>query len=121
MFISSRIKSFKYAFQGFAPVFKSQANIWIHSLAAIIVVAYGFYFSISKFEWIALCLVIGTVFICEFINSAIETLCDYVSNEKHDAIKKVKDISAAAVLISAIVSVIVGCIIFIPKIINTYL
>ena len=115
MFLNKRIKSFTYAFQGVAPVFKTQANIIIHSLAAIIVIALGLFCRLSSIEWIIEIGAIGFVFVCEFFNSALETLADFVSPEKHEAIKKVKDISAAAVLISAITAAIVGCIIFIPK------
>jgi len=63
-------------------------------------------------------MVVGFVFSMEIINSAIEQLADFVSPDYHEAIKKVKDLSAAAVLISALVSVIIACIIFIPKIIE---
>jgi diacylglycerol kinase len=114
-FLIQRIHSFKYAFQGFAPVFANEKNIYIHSIAAILVIIAGFIFCLSPIEWIAIIISIGVVFICEFINSAIENLADFISIEKHDSIKKVKDISAAAVLISAIMAICIGFIIFIPK------
>lgn len=114
-FLTHRIQSFKYAFQGFAPVFAKEKNIYIHSIAAIIVIIAGFIFHISTIEWIAIIISIGVVFICEFFNSAIEKLADFVSIEKHDSIKKIKDISAAAVLISAIMALCIGIIIFLPK------
>jgi undecaprenol kinase/diacylglycerol kinase (ATP) len=61
-------------------------------------------------------MVIGLVFITELLNSAVESLADYINPEWNELIKKAKDYSAAAVLISAIISVIIGAIIFIPKI-----
>lgn len=84
----------------------------------ILIIIAGFFFEISKTEWLAIIIVIGFVFSMEIINSAIEQLADFASSDYHETIKKVKDLSAAAVLISALVSVIIGCIIFIPKIIE---
>jgi len=110
-----RIKSFTYAFQGFKPVFLYEHNVYIHILAAVVVIVAGFYFELTKLEWIAIVFSIGLVFICEFLNSAIETLADVVSPEKNKGIKKVKDIAAAAVLIAAITAVIIALIIFIPR------
>ena len=77
----------------------------------------GFLLQISLFEWVAVVLCIGLVITLELINSAIENMSDFVSPEKNDIIKKVKDLSAAAVFIAAICSAIVGIIIFLPKII----
>lgn len=111
-YIQSRIKSFQYAFEGFKPVLKGQKNMHIHILAAVVVVCAGLYFDITLAEWLAITCVIGFVWVCEFFNSAIETLANVVSPDFNKHIKQVKDISAAAVLISAITAVIVGVIVF---------
>jgi diacylglycerol kinase len=95
---------------------KEEPNSWIHSAAIVCVVVAGFVFRISSMEWIAVTLCIGFVFALEIINSAIENLADFVSPQKHELIKKVKDLSAAAVLVTAIMAVIIAFIIFIPKI-----
>ncbi|MFM9984707.1 MAG: diacylglycerol kinase family protein [Flavobacteriales bacterium] len=111
-----RIQSFGYAFRGLRDLFIYEHNAWIHLIAAVCAVALGFVFKISVSEWIALCVVIGFVFSMEIVNSAIEKLADAVDSQKNEKIRLVKDLSAAAVLVSAIISVIVGLLIFLPKI-----
>jgi diacylglycerol kinase len=111
-FILTRIKSFQFAFQGFKPVFTSQKNMLIHFFATIVVIGMGVYLSITCIEWICVLFAIGFVWVCEFFNSAIEILANVVSPDFNEQIKQVKDISAAAVLISAIVAVIVGIFVF---------
>lgn len=115
--IKERIKSFKYAFEGLKTLFAEEHNARIHLLAALIAIVLGFVLKISRGEWIALIIVIGLVLICEAFNTALEVLCDYVQPEKHPKIKKVKDLAAAAVLISAFSALIAGIILFGPKLI----
>ena len=114
--IGKRIRSFVYAFAGLRVLFKEEPNAWIHTLAALGAIVLSFIFNINAFEWIAIIVVIGLVFALEIINSSIEKMADFVCIEKHLQIKKIKDLSAAAVLTGAIAALIVGCIIFIPKI-----
>lgn len=109
------LKSFVYAWQGIRSVFGSESNMKIHALVAALIVFMGFAFWISPFEWIAIIICIGLVFSAEMFNTALETLTDKVSPEKNKLAGKVKDIAAGAVLIAAIISVIVGLIIFLPK------
>lgn len=116
--ISKRFKSFKHAFNGLRILIREEHNSRVHFVATIVVTIAGFYFEISAIEWIILVLVIGLVFSVEIINSSIENICDFISPEKHQLIKKVKDLAAAAVFISVITALGVGLIIFIPKIIN---
>ena len=115
--IIKRITSFSYAINGIKILYKEEHNIRIHLLAAIIAIGLGFIFEISTMEWIAISFSIGLVIILETINSAIENLCDFISPDKHELIKKVKDLSAAAVLFGAITAAVIGSIVFIPKII----
>ena len=114
--ISKRIKSFKYAFNGLWVVIKEEHNARIHLAAAVVVTFAGFYFEITAMEWVTLVLTMGVVISMEIINSSIENLCDFVSPNKHELIKKVKDLAAAAVLVSAYSALIIGLIIFVPKI-----
>lgn len=114
--IQKRFNSFKFAFNGLKILLKEEHNARIHVFAAFCVLIAGFIFKISAYEWIAILLVIGLVVALEIINSAIENIADFITLEKHDKIKKIKDLSAAAVLINAIVAMIIGSIIFIPKI-----
>ena len=82
--------------------------------------AAAFYFKISGLEWVALILCIGFVFALEIINSAIENLADFVEPNRHEAIKKIKDLAAASVLVGSITTASVGLIVFIPKILNAF-
>ncbi len=113
--IRKRLASFKFAFSGLRSLFKHEHNSRLHLLAALLVIATGFILGISRTEWMILVIIIAMVFITEILNSAVESLADYVSPEYNSIIKRVKDYCAAAVLISAITSVIVGLIIFLPK------
>ncbi len=88
---------------------------------AIAAILLGLLFHISKTEWLVLVLAIGGVLSLEAINSALENLSDYASNkELHPIIKKAKDLSAAAVLITAIAALAIGLIIFLPGIIALF-
>jgi len=114
--ISRRIKSFGYAFKGIFIAFKTQHNIWIHSLAIIVVLAAGFIFKLDVMEWGLVVLAIGLVLATEMINTAIEWLVDLVSPEYKEKAGLIKDVAAGAVLIAALISVIIGIIVFLPKI-----
>ncbi len=111
-----RIDSFKWAFNGFRVAFKGEVNLKIHLIAATIAIALSFLFDIDRYEWLAILLVIAMVLSAEIFNTAIEHLADFVSIEKRPAIKKVKDLAAAAVLLHAIIAAIVGIIVFSPYI-----
>ena len=112
------MQSFSHAFNGIKILLSEEHNVWIHLLAACIAIVLGFVLHVSETEWVALLFAIGFVLAMEAINSAIENLADYISPDKNELIKKVKDISAAAVLISAIAALCVGLIIFLPKIMH---
>jgi len=110
-----RIKSFTYAFNGLKILLREEHNAWIHLAVTIGVIISGFVFHISGYEWMLVILCIGLVFAMETVNSAIENIADFVSPQKHETIKKVKDLMAAAVLLSVIASAIVGLMVFLPK------
>jgi len=114
--IKNRIKSFDYAFQGLLYYIKTQHNAWIHLLAAIIVIILGFIYKLNVTEWCFIIFAIGLVFSFEIINTALEYVSDLVSPEKNLKVKRIKDLAAGGVLISAITAAIIGLIIFIPKI-----
>ncbi len=113
--LKTRIKSFRYALTGLKTLFREEHNARIHLVAALIVIALGFVLNVSLNEWISLIIVMSLVFICELINTSLEALADFVSPGKHPQIKKVKDLAAAAVLISALSALITGVIVFAPK------
>jgi len=115
-----RLQSFGYAFNGIRLLTKGEHNAWIHCFVTICVIIAGIFFKLSGTEWIAIVIVIGMVLAAEAINSAIEVLSDYVSPNYNQAIKRVKDLSAGAVLLTAIAAAITGLIIFIPKLIGMF-
>lgn len=116
--IRKRIKSFSFAFNGLKILITEEHNARIHLVAAICAVIASIVFEISAFEWIAVIIAIGLVFALELMNSAIESIADFVAPEKNEKIKKIKDLSAAGVLISAITALIIGMIVFLPKILG---
>lgn len=116
--MKKRIRSFGYASKGIQKVFGSEPNMRIHITMAILVTICGFSFSISHTEWMFCVLSFGLVIGAEMINTAIENIVDLVSPEKNKLAGYAKDIAAGAVLICAIASVIVGLIIFVPKVLS---
>ena len=116
--LKTRLGSFKFAFHGLWLLVQNEHNSRIHFLAAIIAIALGIILKINPYEWSLLIIVIGIVFLTELLNSSLETLADFVNPEWNEKIRKAKDYAAAAVLISAIISVAVGGLIFIPKILD---
>ncbi len=111
----SRFRSFKFAFNGLLSLLKNEHNSRIHLAAAIVAISLGFILYISILEWCLIIFSIGFVFSAELLNSSLETLAD-TDNDWNENKGKAKDYSAAAVLVSAIVSAIIGGLIFIPKI-----
>jgi diacylglycerol kinase (ATP) len=114
--INERVESFGNAFSGIRDLLKYQHNIRIHLAILCLVIIAGFFFRISKGDWMAIALAAGLVLAGEAFNSAVEYLSDIVCPEFDERIKRVKDVAAAGVLISAIASVIVGIIVFLPEI-----
>lgn len=114
----SLINSFKYACMGIKSAIKSERNMKIHVLATLIVTALGFILGLDPLEWVACIFSIVIVIGSEMLNTAIETVVDLVSPSINPLAKKAKDIAAGSVLVMAIGALLVGLIIFIPKIIN---
>lgn len=117
--ICQRALSFRNAFAGVFWAFKTQPNMFIHLLATFAVAAAGFYFKISRGEWLILILTIALVFTAEMVNTAIEVITDYFKlkklTEKEDLfIMVAKDIGAGAVLLAALSAAIIGLLVFGP-------
>jgi len=110
------ILSFKYAFRGIYFTLRTQLNAKIHIFVALIVIFLGFLLKISNIEWCIILICIGIVLSAEIMNTAIEQIVDLVSPEYNKLAGNAKDAAAGAVLILAICSVIIGIIIFLPKI-----
>lgn len=111
--MNKRVQAFGYAVQGIKGLL-NEPHFRFHTLAFCAVIALGFYFDVGKMEWIALLLCSALVLGLEALNSGIENLADAVHPDENPLIKKCKDASAGAVLISAIFAAIIGLVIFIP-------
>lgn len=114
--LKDRGRSFRYAFQGLWHVLRHEHNFRIHIIAALTVMVAGFYFDITRAEWLIIILCITGVMAGEIFNTAIERLADIVHPERHPQIGLIKDMAAAAVWILAAGAAITGLIIFIPYI-----
>lgn len=115
MSLRRRAASFRYAFQGLADLFRSQPNARIHLAVALVVVVAGWALRVSRLEWLALVICMGLVIALEAVNTALEHLTNLVSPTFHPLAGKVKDVAAAAVLVGALGAVIVGLIVFLPR------
>lgn len=118
--VKERIYSFKYAFDGLRVLLKDEHNMRIHFVLSIIAIVLGILLEITLTEWMFICLAIVMVISMEAVNSSIENLADFISPDRDERIKKVKDMSAFAVLFCAFGSLIIGCVIFLPKIIALF-
>ena len=115
-FIRNRIKSVVYAFRGASLLLKTEASIKIQFALTLLTTAAGFYYQISSTEWILQILTIALIMSIEGLNTAVEKIADFIHPEYHKKIGIIKDIAAGAVFITAISSIIIGSIIYIPKI-----
>lgn len=113
-FFRTRVKSFKNAFAGWWYVIATQKNAWIHILATICVIGLSLWLNLPARDWAVLFLAIAMVWIAEFLNSALEAVVDLASPNKHPLAKVGKDVGAAAVLIAAGVSIVIGLLIMGP-------
>lgn len=110
----SRIKSILFAIAGIKEMIRSEPNARLHLIATVAVIIAGTVKHLTTTQWIALVFAIGFVWITETINTCVEKLCDFgCENQYHPLIKKIKDLSAGAVLIAALTSLVIGIIIFI--------
>ena len=114
-FIINRIKSVGFAFKGMLILIRTEASIKVQVCIALAVIIAGFYFDISKTEWIAQIAMIGLVLSIEGINTAIEAIADFIHPDYHKKIGLIKDVAAGAVFIASIAAVTIACIIYIPK------
>lgn len=109
------LNSFKYAFQGIYTAFKRERNMKIHYFIMCLVILFGFIYKISILEWMICLICFAIVIASEMINTALELAIDLSTPEKNFKAKQAKDIAAGAVLIMAIVSSVIGLLIFFPK------
>jgi diacylglycerol kinase len=111
-YLSARIRSFGYAIKGIMTLVGTQAHARLHLLATVVVTGVGVYVHLRRWEWVAILLCIGLVWMAEALNTAVEFLADEVTLERRDRIGKAKDVAAGGVLIVAIISVAVAALVF---------
>lgn len=114
------LSSFSYAVSGILTAIKAERNMRFHLISSLIAIGLSIYFSITKIEWFFILFAIGGMFALELINTAIERVVDLVTTEYHPFAKQAKDIAAGAVFIYAILSAIVGILIFMPYVFKTF-
>lgn len=112
----SILQSFKFAYNGLKESFKAEPNLRIHFSLGTLAVILGFLLHISLDEWAILVTTITFVIVAELLNTVLENIVDMVSPEVQEKAKIAKDVSAAVVLIMATTSVVIGLIIFLPRI-----
>ena len=113
-FFRLRLLAFRYAFEGWWYVIRTQRNAWIHAIFTLLAVFLGFWLDITTDEWAAIVLAVALVWLAEFLNTALEAVVDLASKEHSPLAKVGKDVGAAAVLIAAGASLIVGLLVFGP-------
>jgi diacylglycerol kinase (ATP) len=111
----SRLRSFSYAFAGIRQFLLREHNARIHLVATIGVIIAGLVLHVSTSEAAMLAIVTGGVWITEMLNTCLERMADLIDPDEHPMIKFIKDLAAGSVLVAAIIAVVVGSLIFIPK------
>ncbi len=106
--ISRQLNSFKYALNGIKILFKEEHNARIHLFASVLAISISLILNIGLYEWLWIISAIILVIFAETLNTAIENLCDFINPEQHEMIKRIKDLSAAAVLLVSILALIIA-------------
>jgi diacylglycerol kinase len=114
-FLHSRARSFRYAFYGWWFVIRTQRNAWIHAVVSVLVIITGLWIGLGRREWAVIIVAIAMVWTAEFINTALEAVVDLASHQEHHELARVgKDVGAAAVLIAATSSILIGLLVMGP-------
>lgn len=114
-FIKGRLKSIKYAVKGAFKLITTEHSVMVQSSLAVLMIIAGFYFHISREEWMLQILAFGLVLGVESLNTAVEKMADFIHPEFHDKIGFIKDIAAGAVMFAATAAIAVGLLIYVPK------
>lgn len=114
-FFTGRLKSIGFALKGAYKLITTEHSVMVQFSIAILLVIAGFYFDISREEWMMQTLAFGLVLGIESLNTAVEKIADFIHPEFHDRIGFIKDIAAGAVMFAATASIVVGLLIYVPK------
>ena len=115
-FIVHQVKSFRWAIEGIIYSYKKGTHFKIHIVFAILVITLGSIYKLFLYEWLAIILISSAVISSEAINTAIEEACDVLHPEHHPGAKLAKHCAAGGVLILSVTAVLIGLLIFVPKI-----
>ncbi|WP_348811159.1 diacylglycerol kinase family protein [Flavobacterium maritimum] len=113
-FVSGRLKSVSYALKGAIKLITTEHSVMVQFGLGIVMTIAGFYFDISKTEWLFQTFAIGFVMSIEGLNTAVEKIADFIHPNYHERIGFIKDIAAGAVFFAAITAIIIGLIIYLP-------
>lgn len=119
-FWAGRAFAFRAAFNGVAYVVRTQPSMWIEVAAMVVVFGAAWFFAVTAIEWALLAMVIFGIFALEALNTSIEAVVDFVSPEYNDLARIAKDSAAAALIFAVIASLIVGGVIFLPRILALF-
>lgn len=117
-FISGRVKSVQYAVVGAYKLLTTEHSIMAQTAIGLSLIGAGFWFEISKTEWLFQTLAFGLVLSIEGLNTAVEKIADFIHPDYHQKIGFIKDIAAGAVFFAAMTAIIIGCIIYAPLILK---
>lgn len=117
-FFTGRLKSITFAIKGALKLIATEHSIMVQFSLAVLVTCAGFYFDITRYEWMFQLLAIGLVLGVESLNTAVEKIADFVHPNYHEKIGFIKDIAAGAVLFAAITAITVGLMIYMPRILG---
>lgn len=118
LFLCGRLRSFRPAFQGWAHVWRTQPNAWLHAVITLAVIAVSFWVGLSRTDWVFILLATGLVWVAEFLNTALEAVVDLASPRQHKLAKAAKDVSAGAVVVAAFIAVLVGILLLGPPLLE---
>jgi diacylglycerol kinase len=113
-FLYSRTRSFRYAFEGWKYVLRTQPNAWVHSVVGLVVIVLCAWLRLPPRDWAIIVFAIALVWVAELFNTAMEAIIDLVSPDSHPLAKAGKDAAAGAVLVAALGAILIGLLIMGP-------
>lgn len=116
-FFTGRLKSMKFALKGAFKLITTEHSVMVQSSIAVLMIIAGFYFEISKTEWMFQILVFGLVLSIEGLNTAVEKIADFIHPDYHERIGFIKDIAAGAVFFAALMAIAIGLLIYVPRLV----
>lgn len=116
-FVKGRLKSVTFAYKGAFKLITTEHSIMVQFSIGIIMTIAGFYFNITATEWLFQTFAIGLIMSIEGLNTAVEKIADFIHPNYHERIGFIKDIAAGSVFFAAVTAIIIGLIIYVPKLI----